>query len=69
MVPEAGKREVGSQTWTFWVQEKEPRYVCVSEGTHTKRGLRFLPLLYTSYIKGYWSAPISKNIFSGCCVQ
>ena len=33
--------------------------------SHTKCGLRFLPLFHTSYIR---SAALSKNIFSACYI-
>ena len=37
--------------------------------SHTKCELRFLPVLRTSYIRGYWSAALSKNIFSACYIS
>jgi len=33
--------------------------------TYTKHGLRFLPLLHTSYIRGCWSAPLSEMSSQG----
>jgi len=33
--------------------------------THTECGLRFLPLLHTSYIRDYWSAPLSEMSSQG----
>jgi len=36
---------------------------------HTECGLRFHPLLRTSYMRDYWSAPLSEDVFSGCYVQ
>jgi len=49
----------------------ELKYACVSEAkaSHTKHGLRCIPLLHTSYIRGYWSAPLSKDVLSRCYVQ
>jgi len=48
------------------IQEMELKYACLSEARalNTKRGLRFLPLLPTSYIMGYWSTPLSKDVLS-----
>jgi hypothetical protein len=34
--------------------------------THTKRKLRFPPLPHTSYIRDCRSAPLSRDVFSGC---
>ena len=33
--------------------------------THTECGLRFHPLLHTSYIRDYWSAPLSEMSSKG----
>jgi len=54
-------------------KKKDLRYLCVGEArqlhTHIERGLRFLPLLQTSYIRDYWFSPIqwrsSQGILSG----
>ena len=35
--------------------------------THRKCRLRFLLQLHTAYIRDYWSAPLSKDIFSWYC--
>jgi hypothetical protein len=53
------------------IQEMELKYACLSEAkaSHTKYGLRFLPLLHTSYIRDYWSTPLSKDVLSRCYVQ
>jgi hypothetical protein len=32
---------------------------------HTECGLRFLPLLHTSYIRDYWLAPLSEMCSQG----
>jgi len=46
-------------------------HICVKPGLHTHKEceLRFLPLLRTSYIRDYWSAPSSDDVFSWSYVQ
>jgi hypothetical protein len=40
-------------------------YVCLTPRLriHTKCGLRFLPVLHTSYIRDSWSAPLNEDVF------
>ena len=66
----------GPQTYILnilWPQE-EGAQIHMSElnpklHTHTVCGLRFHPLLHTSYIRDYWLAPLSGDVFSGYYVQ
>jgi hypothetical protein len=46
-------------------------HVCANRKLHTHKeyGLKFLPLLHTSYITEYWLAPLNKDVFSGCYVR
>jgi len=37
--------------------------------THTERGLRFPPLLHTSYKRDCWSVPLRRDVSSGCYFQ
>jgi len=54
-----------------WSQRNPAVPVCMKPKPHTRRecGRRFHPLLHTSYIMDYWSAPLSEDVFSGCYVQ
>jgi len=46
-------------------------YVGVKLRLHTHRecGLRILSLYHTSYVRGYWSAPFSEDVFTGYYVR
>jgi hypothetical protein len=49
-------------------KKKEPRYTCLSEAevhTHKECGLRFHPLLHTSYTMDCLKAPLGEDVSSG----
>jgi hypothetical protein len=47
-------------------KKKEPRYAClnaVEAEKLTENVLSFPPLLHTSYVRDYWLAPLSEDVF------
>jgi len=50
-------------------KKKEPRYMKPKLDTHKEYGLRFHPLLLTSYTVDCLTAPLDEDVSSGYIVQ